>query len=69
VLNEPWTVWNWYKKPDWVHVLGLVFMPIYGFYMAYTSVALQQKTAIFSVLYYFFTGLGITAGKFMLLCH
>ncbi|KAI8594393.1 hypothetical protein EDD21DRAFT_421787, partial [Dissophora ornata] len=61
VLYEPWTIGNFYKKLDWVHVLGLVFMPIYGFYMAFTSVPLQQKTAIFSVLYYFFTGLGITA--------
>ncbi|KAF9080064.1 hypothetical protein BGX23_002719 [Mortierella sp. AD031] len=63
VLNEPWTVWNWYKKLDWVHVLGLIFMPIYGFYMAYASVGLQQKTAVFATAYYFFTGLGITAGK------
>jgi len=63
VLNEPWKLTNFYKKLDWVHVLGLVFMPIYGFYMAFTSVPLQQKTAIFAVVYYFFTGLGITAGK------
>ncbi|KAG0216547.1 hypothetical protein BGX28_000061 [Mortierella sp. GBA30] len=63
VLNEPWTIGNFYKKLDWVHVLGLVFMPIYGFYMAFTSIALQQKTAVFAVAYYFFTGLGITAGK------
>lgn len=63
VLNEPWTLFNFYKKLDWVHVLGLVFMPLYGFYAAFAFVPLEQKTAIFAVAYYFFTGLGITAGK------
>lgn len=63
VLSEPWTVTNFYKKLDWVHMLGLVFMPIYGFWAAYTFVPLVTKTAVFAVAYYFFTGLGITAGK------
>ncbi|KAF9279285.1 hypothetical protein BGZ68_008031 [Mortierella alpina] len=69
VLYEPWTITNFYKKLDWVHMLGLVFMPIYGFYMAFTSVPLQQKTAVFAVAYYFFTGLGITAGYHRLWSH
>ncbi|GJJ78835.1 stearoyl-CoA desaturase (Delta-9 desaturase) [Entomortierella parvispora] len=69
VLSEPWKLTNFYKKLDWVHVLGLVFMPIYGFYMAFTSVPLQQKTAVFVVAYYFFTGLGITAGYHRLWSH
>lgn len=63
VLYEPWTVTNFYKKLDWVHMLGLVFMPIYGFWAAFTFVPLVTKTAVFAVAYYFFTGLGITAGK------
>lgn len=68
VLSEPWTVTNFYKKLDWVHMLGLVFMPIYGFWAAYTFVPLVTKTAVFAVAYYFFTGLGITAGKLFMGC-
>ncbi|ORZ26360.1 putative stearoyl-CoA desaturase [Lobosporangium transversale] len=69
VLYEPWSIHNFYKKIDWVHVLPLIFMPIYGFYTALTSVPLQQKTAIFAVGYFVFTGLGITAGYHRLWSH
>ncbi|KAF9322311.1 hypothetical protein BG003_003322 [Podila horticola] len=69
VLYEPWSVTNFYKKLDWVHMLGLVFMPIYGFWAAATFVPLVTKTAVFAVAYYFFTGLGITAGYHRLWSH
>jgi hypothetical protein len=53
---------NWYKHVHWLNVILIVGVPVYGMVQAWW-VPLQLKTLVFSVLYYFATGLGITAGR------
>lgn len=52
---------NWYKHVNWLNVFFILGIPLYGCIQA-LFVPLQLKTAIWAVTYYFFTGLGITAG-------
>lgn len=54
---------NWYKHISWLNVTFIIGIPIYGCIQA-LWVHLQLKTAIWAVIYYFFTGLSITAGIF-----
>lgn len=62
ITEEPITKANWYKHVNWLNITLIVGVPIYGLIMAYWT-PLQWKTAVWAVLYYFMTGLGITAGK------
>lgn len=48
---------NWFKEMIWLHVAFLILTPVAGFWGAYHT-KLLWKTGIFSVFYYFFTGLG-----------
>lgn len=54
---------NWHKHVNWLNVFLIIGIPMYGCVQA-LWVPLQLKTAIWAVIYYFFTGLGITAGRF-----
>lgn len=63
IRDEPITRENWYKHIEWLNVFLLIFLPIYGMVTAYYT-PLQWKTGVWAVLYYFMTGLGITAGMF-----
>jgi len=62
ITETPITKSNWYKHVNWLNVTLIVGIPLYGMVQAWW-VPLQMKTLVFSVLYYFATGLGITAGK------
>lgn len=53
---------NWYKHINWLNVVLIIGVPIYGLAQAWWT-TLQWKTGLFAVAYYFMTGLGITAGK------
>lgn len=53
---------NWYKHVNWLNVTFIIGIPLYGCIQA-LWVPLQVKTAVWAVIYYFFTGLGITAGR------
>jgi hypothetical protein len=53
---------NWYKHVNWLNVTFIIGIPVFGCIQA-LFVPLQLKTAIWAVIYYFFTGLGITAGE------
>lgn len=65
ITDLPITWSNWYQHVNWLNVYLIIGIPMAGLYWAaYTP--LQTKTAIWAVLYYFATGLGITAGKFFL---
>jgi len=55
-----WT--NWYQHVNWLNVTLIIMIPMIGLYYS-TYTPLYHKTAIWSVLYYFATGFGITAGK------
>ncbi|KAF8893954.1 delta 9-fatty acid desaturase protein [Infundibulicybe gibba] len=59
---------NWYKELVWLNV-GIIFVtPVIGLVGAYYT-ELRWETALFSLFYYFFTGLGITAGYHRLWAH
>lgn len=53
---------NWHKHVNWLNVFLILGIPLYGCVQS-LWVPLQLKTAVWAVTYYFFTGLGITAGK------
>ncbi|BFZ53822.1 stearoyl-CoA 9-desaturase [Savitreella phatthalungensis] len=61
IIDKPWTATNWYQHLNWINIPILVVVPAIGIYGAFTT-QLQLKTAIWAVIYYFCTGLGITAG-------
>jgi len=52
---------SWYKKLNWINVIILLGTPIAGVYGLLTT-ELHWKTVLFAVIYYYYTGLGITAG-------
>lgn len=62
ITDSPITKSNWYKHVNWLNVTLIVGIPLYGCIQAFW-VPLEWRTALFAVVYYFMTGLGITAGK------
>ncbi|KAJ4414638.1 stearoyl-CoA 9-desaturase [Gnomoniopsis sp. IMI 355080] len=68
ISELPMTWKNWYKHIDWLSTTFIIFIPILGFISTYW-VPLQKKTAIWAVVYYYNTGLGITAGYHRLWAH
>lgn len=65
ITETPITKANWYKHVNWLNVFFIIGIPLMGCVTAFWT-PLQWKTAVFAVVYYFMTGLGITAGKSML---
>jgi hypothetical protein len=61
ITETPITWANWYRHVNWLNVFFIIGVPLMGFAAAY-SYPLQRATAVFAVIYYFNTGLGITAG-------
>lgn len=61
IADTPMTWSNWHKHVNWLNTTFIIFVPLVGFISAYW-VPLHLYTAIFAVVYYFNTGLGITAG-------
>ncbi|KAI2610270.1 delta-9 fatty acid desaturase [Hypoxylon fragiforme] len=68
ISEQPMTWSNWHKHINWLNCTFVIFIPILGFVGAYW-VPLQLYTLLFAVLYYFNTGLGITAGYHRLWAH
>ncbi|PVU86526.1 hypothetical protein BB560_006686 [Smittium megazygosporum] len=56
------------KKIHWVHVIFLFSMPLIGIFGIFTT-PLQKNTLYFSLLFYLFSSLGITAGYHRLWTH
>ncbi|EAW07815.1 acyl-CoA desaturase [Aspergillus clavatus NRRL 1] len=68
-ITETPIAWaNWYRHVNWLNVFFIIVVPLMGFAAAY-SYPLQRATAVFAVIYYFNTGLGITAGYHRLWAH
>jgi hypothetical protein len=61
----PITLKNWYKEINVISTLALTLVPMMAFYGAAT-VEVNTKTVIWSIIYYYFSGLGITAGTLLL---
>ncbi|KAL2753447.1 hypothetical protein ACRALDRAFT_1044231 [Sodiomyces alcalophilus JCM 7366] len=68
ITTQPITWGNWWQHVNWLNITLIVFVPMCGLIGSYW-VQLQLKTAIFAVIYYFHTGLGITAGYHRLWAH
>lgn len=64
IADTPMTWGNWHKHVNWLNTTFIVIVPLIGFISAYW-VPLRLYTALWAVFYYFHTGLGITAGKFL----
>lgn len=68
ITETPITKTNWYKHVNWLNVVLIVGIPLFGLvYSLWTP--LRLYTAIWAVAYYFATGLGITAGYHRLWAH
>ncbi|OQV20657.1 Acyl-CoA desaturase [Hypsibius exemplaris] len=68
-LRPPALSWsNWHRELNWLNVGILTLIPLLALIGACFT-KLRWETAIFSVIYYFFTGLGITAGYHRLWSH
>jgi len=61
ISDKPITLANWYEHINWLNTTVTVIIPTVGFIAAYFT-PLRRATLIASVVYYFITGLGITAG-------
>ncbi|KAJ7233751.1 delta 9-fatty acid desaturase protein [Mycena rebaudengoi] len=59
---------NLLSELNWLNVTILTVVPFVGLVGAYHT-KLRWETAVFSVFYYFYTGLGITAGYHRLWAH
>ncbi|KAJ5611729.1 acyl-CoA desaturase [Penicillium herquei] len=62
ITEVPTTIYNWHKKLNWLGIILTVLIPLYGMIEALRT-PLRYETAIWSIIYYFCTGTGITAGK------
>lgn len=54
---------NLLSEIQWVSAIALTITPILAIYGMFTT-QLQLKTFIWAAIYYFITGLGITAGEY-----
>lgn len=68
ISETPMTWTNMYKHINWLNTILIVIVPMIGLVSSYW-VPLQLKTLAFAVAYYFYTGLGITAGYHRLWAH
>lgn len=62
ISETPITLKNWYKHIDWLNTTFILLIHFAAMIAAYW-VPLRLNTFIFALVYYFNTGLGITAGK------
>jgi len=68
ISEQPFTLTNWYQHINWINTLLIAIYPAMGL-LATPFVQLQWKTFAWSFVYYFCTGLGITAGYHRLWSH
>lgn len=68
ITELPITLTNWWKHVDWLNVYFILLVPAVGVYWSLWT-PLSWKTLVWSIVYYFNTGLGITAGYHRLWAH
>ncbi|KAF2011305.1 stearic acid desaturase [Aaosphaeria arxii CBS 175.79] len=68
ISEQPITLRNWAQHINWLNVTFVVFLPLIGCVSA-PYVELKFPTLIWALVYYFFTGLSITAGYHRLWAH
>lgn len=68
LFDQPVTSKNWTKFVNWPQAILLTVTPLIALYGILTT-ELTQKTLIWTIVYYFITGLGITAGYHRMWSH
>eukprot|EP00742_Colponemidia_sp_Colp-10_P010523 GILJ01011561.1.p1 GENE.GILJ01011561.1~~GILJ01011561.1.p1 ORF type:complete len:404 (+),score=49.95 GILJ01011561.1:74-1285(+) len=68
VLGENFEDLPLYKRINWLHVSVLFGIPLIALYGCFTT-QLTLRTTLFSLIYYFLTGFGITVGYHRLFSH
>jgi len=68
LFDEPITAANWFKYVNWIHTILLISTPIAAIYGVATT-KLHTPTLIWTIIWYFATGMGITAGYHRLWSH
>lgn len=68
IADTRMTYGNWWLHVNWLNVVLIVGVPLLGFLAAFWT-PLHWRTLLFAVVYYFATGLGITAGYHRLWAH
>lgn len=58
------TMKNWWRHLNLLNIYLIVIVPLLGLWAAWYT-PLTRATLLWSIVYYFNTGLGITAGKFI----
>ncbi|KAI0196386.1 hypothetical protein F4808DRAFT_439916 [Astrocystis sublimbata] len=68
ISQQPFTWRNWHQHINWFNTTLVILIPFAGC-VAACFTTLQTPTAVWAVIYYFWTGLGITAGYHRLWSH
>lgn len=68
LFDQPVTSKNWTKFVNWPQAILLTATPLIALYGILTT-ELTKKTLIWTITYYFITGLGITAGYHRMWSH
>lgn len=68
IADTKMTSANWHKHVNWLNLFLILGVPVIGLVIAIWT-PLYWQTALWSVVYYFATGLGITAGYHRLWAH
>ncbi|KAG1048422.1 hypothetical protein G6F43_009188 [Rhizopus delemar] len=68
LFDKPVTSKNWYQFVNWPQSILLLSTPLIALYGMFTT-ELTRKTLIWAIVYYFITGLGITAGYHRMWAH
>lgn len=68
ISEKPWTLSNWYQHINWLNMILVVVIPVYGFVNAIRYPPLW-KTTLLGLVLYVFSGISITAGYHRLYAH
>ncbi|KAJ5126669.1 hypothetical protein N7448_007448 [Penicillium atrosanguineum] len=68
ISEQPFTLSNWHRHVNWINTTLILIVPFLGCIAAFYT-QLRLPTVIWAFVYYFWTGLGITAGYHRLWAH
>ncbi|KAJ5673509.1 hypothetical protein N7507_002636, partial [Penicillium longicatenatum] len=68
ITEQPLTLSNWHHHVNWINTSLILIVPLFGCVAAFFT-ELRLATATWAILYYVWTGLGITAGYHRLWAH
>ena len=68
ISDQPWTLSNWYLHLNWLNVMLVVGIPMYGLYEA-SKFFPHWKTIVLAMVLHTFNGISITAGYHRYFSH